>query len=95
MVSVHNADAVIIFNGRDELSVLTRNGLVEHFLTSPFAAQTERCLGFLDQAHTRETNLKLPESTRAAVTFGPGVAKDTLVQGKMLSEICLLSFMCA
>ncbi|KAK4238611.1 hypothetical protein C8A03DRAFT_33363 [Achaetomium macrosporum] len=83
LVPTEEADAVIFFNDQDELSVLTRNGVVESFLTSPFATQTDRCLVFLDQAHTRGTDLKLPDSYRAAVTLRPGVTKDTLVQACM------------
>ncbi|KAG7289873.1 hypothetical protein NEMBOFW57_006250 [Staphylotrichum longicolle] len=78
-----STDAAIFFNDNDELSVLTRNGVVDSFLTSPFAAHTDRCLVFLDQAHTRGTDLKLPDNYRAAVTLGPGVTKDTLVQACM------------
>lgn len=78
-----STDAAIFFNNNDELSVLTRNGVVDSFLTSPFAAHTDRCLVFLDQAHTRGTDLKLPDNYRAAVTLGPGVTKDTLVQACM------------
>jgi hypothetical protein len=81
LVPRQEADAVIFFNDEDEMSVLGRDGSVHSFLTSPFATQTERCLVFLDQAHTRGTDLKLPDSYRAAVTLGPGVTKDTLVQG--------------
>lgn len=33
--------AAIFFNNHDELCVLTRNGVVDSFLTSPFAADTE------------------------------------------------------
>ncbi|KAK0710370.1 hypothetical protein B0T21DRAFT_454868 [Apiosordaria backusii] len=80
---VSDADAVIFFNDNDELSVVMRNGTVESFYTSPFKTQTERCLVFLDQAHTRGTDLRLPDSYRAAVTLGPGVTKDTLVQACM------------
>ncbi|KAK1833383.1 hypothetical protein QBC39DRAFT_424743 [Podospora conica] len=76
-------DAVIFFNDHDELSVLDRNGAVDAFLTSPFASNTERCLVFLDQAHTRGTDLRLPDSYRAAVTLGPAITKDTLVQACM------------
>ncbi|KAJ4291237.1 hypothetical protein N0V88_006237 [Collariella sp. IMI 366227] len=83
MVPAQEADAVILFNDQDELSVLTRNGMVDSFMTSPFATQTDRCLVFLDQAHTRGTDLNLPDSYRAAVTLGPGVTKDTLVQACM------------
>lgn len=82
-VPVGDIDAVIFFDDRDELAVLTRNGFVNSFLTSPFVAHTDRCLVFLDQAHTRGTDLKLPDDYRAAVTLGPGVTKDTLVQACM------------
>jgi hypothetical protein len=75
------AQAVIFFNNEDELSILTRNGLVESLLTSPYSHQLGKCLVFLDEAHTRGTDLKLPENYRAAVTLGPKLTKDRLVQG--------------
>ncbi|KAK3346903.1 hypothetical protein B0T25DRAFT_613574 [Lasiosphaeria hispida] len=78
-----DADAVIFFNDQDELSVLARDGRISSFMTSPFATQTGRCLVFLDQAHTRGTDLRLPDSYRAAVTLGPGITKDTLAQACM------------
>lgn len=84
MVANDDADAVIFFNDDDEFSVLTRNGMVDSFFTSPYATQTDRCLVFLDQSHTRRTDLKLPDDYRAAVTLGPGVTKDTLVHGMTL-----------
>ncbi|KAK4449026.1 hypothetical protein QBC34DRAFT_351713 [Podospora aff. communis PSN243] len=83
LVPVSSADAVIFFDDEDELSILLRDGNVVPFLTSPFATRTDRCLVFLDQAHTRGTDLKLPDNYRAAVTLGPGVTKDTLVQACM------------
>ncbi|KAK3904432.1 hypothetical protein C8A05DRAFT_13694 [Staphylotrichum tortipilum] len=83
LVTPKDADAVIFFNDQDELSVLTRDGMVESFFASPFATQTGRCLVFLDQAHTRGTDLRLPDAYRAAVTLGPGITKDTLVQACM------------
>ncbi|KAK3312595.1 hypothetical protein B0H66DRAFT_607658 [Apodospora peruviana] len=83
VVPASSADAVIFFDHQDELSVLLRNGDVVPFLTSPFATRTDRCLVFLDQAHTRGTDLKLPDDYRAAVTLEPGVTKDTLVQACM------------
>jgi hypothetical protein len=39
---------------------------------------------FLDDVHTRGTDLKLPSDYRAAVTLGPALVKDKLVQGKVL-----------
>jgi hypothetical protein len=90
-VSPSDVDAVIFFSDQDELSVLTRNGMVDPFLTSPFAgSQLDRCFVYLDQSHTRGTDLKLPDNYRAAVTLGPGVTKDTLVQVRQMRVVnCL------
>ena len=91
MVPAQDADAVIFFNDHDDLSVITRTGAIDYFLTSPFAQNTSRCLVFLDQAHTRGTDLKLPDSYRAAVTLGPGITKDMLVQGTSLGRLSITS----
>ncbi|KAF4259859.1 hypothetical protein KXW81_000287 [Aspergillus fumigatus] len=50
---------------------------------SPFAKQLGACLVFLDEAHTRGIDLKLPATYRAAVTLGAGITKDKLVQACM------------
>ena len=76
--------AVVFVNESDEICVLDRNGRVEPLQTSPFAKQLEACYVFLDEAHTRGIDLKLPVNYRAAVTLGPGITKDKLVQGKFL-----------
>jgi hypothetical protein len=44
----------------------------------------DQCLVYLDEAHTRGTDLKMPENYRAIVTLGPGLTKDRLVQGILL-----------
>jgi hypothetical protein len=75
------AQAVILFNNRNELSVINRDGTIESLLISPFARQMDQCLVYLDEAHTRGTDLKMPENYRAIVTLGPGLTKDRLVQG--------------
>lgn len=74
--------AVVFFDDSDELCVLDRSGRVEPWQTSPFSKQPDVCLIFLDEAHTRGTDLKLPIHYRAAVTLGPSLTKDRLVQGK-------------
>ncbi|PMB71344.1 hypothetical protein BM221_003811 [Beauveria bassiana] len=76
-------EAVVYFDGNDELVVLDRKGIVESLRTSPYSNQLGRCFVFLDQAHTRGTDLKLPEHYRAAVTLGPDLTKDGLVQACM------------
>ena len=65
----------------DDLTVLTQSGSLEPFVSSPFNRQLEKCVVYLDDAHTRGTDLKLPPGTRAAVTLGPKVTKDRLIQG--------------
>ncbi|TFK34223.1 hypothetical protein BDQ12DRAFT_727128 [Crucibulum laeve] len=78
-----NAEAAIFFDDNDELVVLTRDGVVEPFVSSPFCQKVDECVLYLDDAHTRGTDVKLPRGFRAAVTLGPKVTKDRLVQGCM------------
>ncbi|KAF6808990.1 hypothetical protein CPLU01_15580 [Colletotrichum plurivorum] len=65
-----STQAVIFCDEDDQLCVVDRRGRVESFQTSPFAGQTDVCLVFLDEAHTRGTDLKLPAGYRAVVTLG-------------------------
>ncbi|KAH9169113.1 hypothetical protein EDB89DRAFT_1908861 [Lactarius sanguifluus] len=75
--------AAIYFNESDHLTVVTRDGTIEPLISSPFNRQLDKCIVYLDDAHTRGTDLKLPRGTRAAVTLGPKVTKDRLLQGCM------------
>jgi hypothetical protein len=77
------AQAVVYVSDGDEICVVDRTGLVEPLQISPFANQLGACLVFLDEAHTRGIDLKLPQHYRAAVTLGAGITKDKLVQGKI------------
>jgi hypothetical protein len=86
-VSESTAQAAVYFNDNDELTVLTRDGNTEPLMVSAFAERLGSCLIYLDEAHTRGTDLKLPIRSRAAVTLGPNLTKDRLVQGgKFLVE---------
>ncbi|KAJ5762051.1 uncharacterized protein N7511_005433 [Penicillium nucicola] len=76
-------EAVVFVNDTDEVCVVGRNGRVEPLQTSPFARKMEACYVFLDESHTRGIDLKLPATYRAAVTLGPGITKDKLVQACM------------
>ncbi|KAF8545391.1 hypothetical protein BDD12DRAFT_919880 [Trichophaea hybrida] len=75
-------EAVVYFDDRDEIIVQKPDGSTELLLFSPFAKQLDKCFVYLDEAHTRGTDLKLPIESRAAVTLGPKLTKDRLVQGK-------------
>jgi hypothetical protein len=88
---IKEKQAVVFFNDDDELSVLDRKGNIEPLQTSSFAKQLDLCLVFLDEAHTRGTDLKLPEYYRAAVTLGPNLTKDRLVQGNSFTIIVMFA----
>ncbi|KAF3925709.1 hypothetical protein AA313_de0204157 [Arthrobotrys entomopaga] len=75
--------AAIFFNSKDEICVIDRVGRVELLMTSNFARQMENCLCYLDDAHTRGTDLQFPLGSRALVTLGPRTTKDRLIQGAM------------
>lgn len=76
------AQAIVFFNDCNDLLVLSREGVMESLMTSHFAKQMDQCLVYLDEVHTRGTDLKLPSNYRAVVTLGPDLTKDRLVQGK-------------
>ena len=74
-------EAAVFVNSRDDLQVLRRDGVVESLVSSPYLEQLGRCVVYLDEAHTRGTDLKLPPGSRAVVTLGPRLCKDKLMQG--------------
>ncbi|KAG8732989.1 hypothetical protein FRC11_009494 [Ceratobasidium sp. 423] len=76
-------DGAVYFNDRDELVVLPQNSTPVLLSTSPFGQHLDNCIVYLDDGHTRGTDLKLPKKTRALVTLGPKVTKDRLLQGCM------------
>jgi hypothetical protein len=77
-----NIQAAVFFQD-EELSVLDRTGRVEALQISPFAKQLDVCIVYLDEAHTRGTDLRLPRHYRACLTLGSGITKDKLIQGCM------------
>ncbi|EFY90560.1 hypothetical protein MAC_03338 [Metarhizium acridum CQMa 102] len=76
-------DAAIYCDDNHDLTVLDKQGKTESLQLSPFARQMERCVVFLDEAHSRGTDLKLPSTSRAAVTLGKNLTKDKLAQACM------------
>lgn len=76
--------AVVFFDESEELTVIDRKGRIEPLQVSPFANQLDACLVFLDEAHTRGTDLKLPDYYSALVTLGANLTKDRLVQGNSI-----------
>ena len=76
----------VFCNDNDELCVVDREDRVELLQTSSFISRLQDCLIFLDEAHTRGIDLKLPQHFRAAVTLGANLVKDKLVQGKSKNQ---------
>ncbi|KIM20547.1 hypothetical protein M408DRAFT_130685 [Serendipita vermifera MAFF 305830] len=74
--------AAVYFDDNDNMCILERDGSSQLFTDSPFSNRLEECVVYLDDSHTRGTDLKLP-ACRAAVTLGPRLYKDKLVQGCM------------
>ena len=81
-----DVSAAIFFNDSDHLTVVSQDGTIEQFISSPFNRQLDKCVVYLDDAHTRGTDIKFPRGMRAAVTLGPKVTKDRLVQGKHINH---------
>lgn len=75
-VPASEAQVAVFFDDRNDLLVLSRDGITEPLMISPFAKQMGQCLVYLDEAHTRGTDLKLPTNYWAAVTLGPDLTKD-------------------
>lgn len=82
MTMIPDVDAGIFFDKDDSVMVLTRDNKLTTLTASSFQSRMDRCLVYLDEVHTRGTDLKLPTNTHAAVTLGPRLVKDKLVQGK-------------
>ncbi|CAF1315107.1 unnamed protein product [Rotaria sordida] len=67
----------------DEIFVIDRLHRCHAFSTSPASERLDRCVFYLDEIHTRGTDLKFPNDFQAAVTLGNGLTKDRLVQACM------------
>jgi hypothetical protein len=77
------AAGCLFFNEADEIVIMAQDGSEEMFDLSPLRERLSTCLIYLDDAHTRGTDIKMPLDFQAAVTLGPKVTKDRLVQGKI------------
>ncbi|XP_063718133.1 uncharacterized protein LOC134845172 isoform X2 [Symsagittifera roscoffensis] len=82
-VSEVEIEAAIYFDEEDNMMVLDRNSFSTPFHLSPFLEKLDSCIVYLDDVHTRGTDLQFPNGTKAAVTLGKGLAKDKLSQACM------------
>ena len=85
MDAAPDVDAGVFFDEDDNIMVLSKDLKIERLSVSSFQSRMDRCVVYLDEVHTRGTDLKLPPTVRAAVTLGPRLTKDRLVQGMLTS----------
>ncbi|KAF5027164.1 hypothetical protein F66182_737 [Fusarium sp. NRRL 66182] len=75
--------AALYFDEDNKAWILTREGRKTPLLASPFSDDLSKCLVYLDEAHTRGTDLRLPPDARGALTLRLGQTKDHTVQAAM------------
>lgn len=86
------AEAAVYFSKDNELLVKSRSSLNQSklgalhdtpFDLSSYQGRLDKCVVFLDDQHTRGTDLKFPYGSRACVTIGSGMKRDKLFQACM------------
>ncbi|XP_065660131.1 uncharacterized protein LOC136084024 [Hydra vulgaris] len=78
-----SVSAAVYFDKDDRLMVIDRKDYVCPFSISPYSDQLDRCVFYIDDIHTRGTDLRFPSNTLACVTLGKGLTKDRLIQACM------------
>ena len=79
----YRCPAALYFDSTNKPWVMSRQGWRKTpLLASPYADDLRDCLVYLDEAHTRGTDLKFLLEARGALTVGQGQSKDNTVQGE-------------
>lgn len=73
-------DAAVFFDSNDVLQTIDRNGVMAEFDCSVYRGNLKRCVVYLDDTHTRGTDLKFPLGTRACVTLSGDITYPLLLQ---------------
>ena len=76
------AEAAVYFGEDGRARVIYRDGKRQPLAGSPFLNNLGSCLVYLDEAHTRGVDLKMPTGAKAALTLGIMQTKDHTVQGE-------------
>ncbi|XP_055301272.1 uncharacterized protein LOC129567922 [Sitodiplosis mosellana] len=78
-----NRNAAVYFDETDTLQTIDRNGIVIEFDYSVYREDLSDCVVFLDDVHTRGTDLKFPADWMACVTLSGDITRDKTVQACM------------
>lgn len=96
LVPLNEYDAAIYFSKDDILLTVDRNDFITEFEYSVYRERLHRCVVYLDDVHTRGTDLKFPSGIRACVTLAGGITRDKTVQAcmrmRMLGQGHMISF---
>lgn len=76
-------EAALYFDARDILQTIDRNGIITEFDCSVYRENLDRCVIYLDDVHTRGTDLKFPLNWKACVTLSGDITRDKTVQSCM------------
>ncbi|KAL9002774.1 MAG: hypothetical protein Q9188_004316 [Gyalolechia gomerana] len=77
------AEAAVFFGEDERARVVYRDGKVQPLAASPYLDNLGACVVYLDEAHTRGVDLKMPPQAVAALTLGVMQTKDQTVQAAM------------
>ncbi len=69
MTSPINVEAGVFFDKDDFLIVIDREGRKTPFEISPYKYKLNKCVIYLDEIHTRGTDLKFPKGSVGIVTL--------------------------
>ncbi len=78
----YEAEAAVFFGEDDRTRVLYKDGKSQPLAGSPFLNNLGACVVYLDEAHTRGVDLKMPADAVAGLTLGIQQTKDHTVQGR-------------
>ncbi|CBX97993.1 hypothetical protein LEMA_P094020.1 [Plenodomus lingam JN3] len=90
-----------VYFGADNRAWVRYRGIKESvpLLATPFVDNMDNCLVYLDEAHTRGIDLKLPQDACGALTLALGQTKDHTVQAAMrlrqlptTQSVCFFAF---
>jgi len=76
-----DAEAAVYFGEDGRARVVYKDGRGQPLASSPFFNNLRLCVVYLDEAHTRGVDLKMPGNAIAALTLGIMQTKDHTVQG--------------
>ncbi|MCJ1447859.1 MAG: hypothetical protein MMC23_008371 [Stictis urceolatum] len=77
------AEAAVFFGRDGRARALYKDSKQQPLSASPFLNNLDACVVYLDEAHTRGVDLKMPANTVAALTLGMMQTKDHTVQAAM------------